>query len=450
MSTPYTRISLVGQRRNADLLLPSDTPLGNLMPQILEVLDDQPQDSLGTKLLVRPDGEEVPAGQSLSEAEVLDGERLRLVSRTEAPPSPIVYDLNDTVSDATEDIPGRWSPIYQYLTCGVLAALGSWLAITGLLAAYAAEQQDWLSLGLAAAALLAAAVLSSPGRQQAVAATFAGAGTLFAGSGLLGLGLPTPWVYIALGALAAIVLGVLGFIVNRPLSMFIAAAVTGVLVAVWAVAPAVSVWAIGDRTADPLVGAAAIAGIATLLVLGMLPKIALGVSGLAGMDDQHANGATVLRRDVGTAIDSAHGGLVTSAIIGALSAGLALWLVGTDTLAYPFSLPLLACLVLGLGLRARSFPLASQRIPLYLASGLGVLALVRLASGFQPAYEGVFLAVLLILALVSGAGLSIDLPDHSQARMRKAGDTIESLALLAPIPLLIGYYGIYATLLESF
>ncbi|MEW1979328.1 type VII secretion integral membrane protein EccD [Citricoccus sp. NPDC079358] len=450
MPTPYTRVTLVGQRRNADLLLPSDTPLGTLLPQILDVLNDQPEDSLGTKLLVRPDGDEIPPSQTLSESAVLDGERLRLVSRTEAPPAPIVYDLNDSVSDATEAVPGRWSPVYKYICCGLLAALGAWFAITSLLATYTPELQDWINLALAAVALIGAAVVSSPGRQQAVAATLAGAGALFALSGLTGLGLPAPWGLIAVGTLAAVVLGVLGFVVNRPLSMFIAAAVTGVLVAVWAVSPPLAEWAIGDRTADPVVGAAAIPGIAALLVLGMLPKIALGVSGLAGMDDRHANGSTVLRRDVDRAIESAHGGLIASAVICAASAALSLWLVGGDTVAYPFSLPLLASLVLALGLRTRSFPLAAQRIPLYLATGLGALSLVRLAIGFQPDYEGVFLALLLVLALVVGAGLSVDLPDHSQARMRKAGDTLEAIALLAPIPLLIGYYGIYATLLETF
>ena len=450
MPSPYTRVALVGQRRNADLLLPSDTPLGTLMPQILDLLGDQPEDSLGAKLLVRADGGEVPPSKTLGESGVLDGERLRLVSRTEAPPSPIVYDLNDTVSDHTEAVPGRWSPVYRYIISGLLAAVGSWLAITRLLASFAPEQQDWVALALAAVALVAAAALSAPGRRQAVAGTLAGAGTLFALSGLMGLDLPAPWSTLALAGLAALVQGVLGFIVNRPLSMFISAAVTGALVLVWAVAPALSVWAIGDRTADPLVGSAAIAGIAALLVLGLLPKIALGVSGLAGMDDRHANGAAVLRRDVGTAIDSAHGGLISSAIVCAVSAALSVWIVGGDTLAFPYSLPLLACLVLALGLRARAFPLAAQRIPLYLATGLGVLALVRLAAAFLPEYEGAFLAALLVLALVAGAGLSVDLPEHSQARMRKAGDTVEAIALLAPIPLLIGYYGIYATLLETF
>ena len=101
-------------------------------------------------------------------------------------------------------------------------------------------------------------------------------------------------------------------------------------------------------------------------------------------------------------------------------------------------------------MRARSFPLATERIPLHLAAGVGVVALVRLATTWLPDFNGVFLAVLLALALAVGAGLSVDLPDHSQARMRRFGDTVEAIALFVVIPLLIGYFGIYATLWEIF
>jgi type VII secretion integral membrane protein EccD len=447
---PYTRVSLVGDRRNADLLLPSDAPVGTLMPQILQVLHDRPEESLGAKLLVRSSGDTVPAVQTFAEAGVLDGERLTLVSRTEAPPSPIIYDLNDEVSDATESAAGRWAPRYRYLSAGLLSAVWSWWGITRLLEMYLPGFATWTALGLAVVLFIAACAVSAPGRQQAVAGTLAGAGTLFAVTGCWTLGLPSPWLAVCLGGLAAVVLGVLGFVVNRPLSMFIAAAVTGGLTLAWSLSPLVAAWAIGERHADHLVATAGIAGTLTALVLGLLPQIALGTSGLAGLDDRHANGTAVLRRNATAAIDSAHGGLVASTIVCAASGVLALWLVGTDTVAYPFSVPLLACLVLAFGLRARSFPLAAERIPLYLAMGVGVLSLVRLATSFAPHLEVVFVVVLVVLALAAGAGLSVDLPEHTRAQMRRAGDAVEALALFAAIPLLIGYFGIYATLLETF
>ncbi|MEU3846277.1 type VII secretion integral membrane protein EccD [Micrococcus terreus] len=450
MPSPYTRVSLIGQRRNADALLPSDTPVGALLPQILDLLDDRPQEGLGTKLLVRTSGETVDPEQTFAEAEVLDGERLSVVSQTEAPPAPIVYDLNDAVTDATESVRGRWSELYRYLICGVIAALGTWFAVHGLLDLYAQDTRAWIELGLGAVLLIAGASVAAPGRMRAVAGTLIGTGVLFAGTGLWNLDLPQEWLLPAYGALAAVGMGLLGFVVRRPLAMFMAAAITGGLTLVWTLAPLIADWSIGDRDAEVLVGSAGIAGIITVLVLGMLPKIALSASGLASLDDSHSQGRSLLRTDADAAIDAAHGGLVTSTVVGALSAAAALWLIGEDTSHHPFSVPLLAALTLAVGLRARSFPLASERIPLYLATGVGVLSLVRLATAYQPQFDGVFLAVLLALALLVGSGLSVDLPEHSQARMRRLGDTVEALALFAVIPLLIGYFGIYATLWEIF
>ena len=450
MPSPYTRVSLIGHRRNADALLPLDTPVGSLLPQILDLLDDRPQDGLGSKLLVRSSGDAVDPDLTFAEAEVLDGERLTVVSQTEAPPAPIVYDLNDAVTDATESIHGRWSDAYRYLISGVIAALGAWFAVRGLLGLYAEEQQAWIELGLGGALLIGGAAVAGPGRMRAVAGTLIGAGALFAGTGVLHLGLPQEWLLPAFGALAAVVMGLLGFVVHRPLAMFMAAAITGGLTLVWTLAPAVSEWSIGERSSDVLVGAAGIAGIITILVLGMLPKIALSASGLASLDDSHAQGRSLLRTDASTAIDAAHGGLVTSTIVCAVSMAASLWLIGGDTTHHPFSVPLLAALTLAVWLRARSFPLATERIPLHLAAGVGVVALVRLATTWLPDFNGVFLAVLLALALAVGAGLSVDLPDHSQARMRRFGDTVEAIALFVVIPLLIGYFGIYATLWEIF
>lgn len=36
-----SRVTLVGERRRADIVLPSDTPVGQLLPDILQLLDDR-------------------------------------------------------------------------------------------------------------------------------------------------------------------------------------------------------------------------------------------------------------------------------------------------------------------------------------------------------------------------------------------------------------------------
>ena len=56
MAHAFTRVTLIGTRRHLDLLLPSDRPVGGLMPQVLDLLQDEPSEDVAAKLLVRPDG----------------------------------------------------------------------------------------------------------------------------------------------------------------------------------------------------------------------------------------------------------------------------------------------------------------------------------------------------------------------------------------------------------
>ncbi len=37
----YTRLTVIGSKRKADLVLPDDEPVGALLPQLLEVLDER-------------------------------------------------------------------------------------------------------------------------------------------------------------------------------------------------------------------------------------------------------------------------------------------------------------------------------------------------------------------------------------------------------------------------
>ena len=37
----YTRLTMIGSNRKADLVLPDDEPVGALLPQLLEVLDER-------------------------------------------------------------------------------------------------------------------------------------------------------------------------------------------------------------------------------------------------------------------------------------------------------------------------------------------------------------------------------------------------------------------------
>lgn len=83
-----SRVTLVGERRRADIVLPSDTPIGQLLPDILQLLDDRAASRPMTRQLITSDGSALPHDSTLSSAEIADGAVLRLVRAHSAPLPP--------------------------------------------------------------------------------------------------------------------------------------------------------------------------------------------------------------------------------------------------------------------------------------------------------------------------------------------------------------------------
>lgn len=92
-----SRVTLVGERRRADIVLPSDTPIGQLLPDILQLLDDRAASRPLTRQLITSDGSALPHDSTLASAGVSDGAVLRLVRTHAAPPAPVVHDVTDQV-----------------------------------------------------------------------------------------------------------------------------------------------------------------------------------------------------------------------------------------------------------------------------------------------------------------------------------------------------------------
>lgn len=448
MAHAYTRVTLVGRQRHLDLLLPSDQPVAALMPQVLDLLGDEPAADVAAKVLVTPDGSELTPTDTLAQAEVLDGTALQLCNASEAPPAPVVYDVTDLVVAETEAVRGRWTRTWKNATAGVFAAAGLWAGAELIIAAVAPEAAWWL---LAAISVLAAAAgilvcrrsPSSPAGPAAIgAAWLAGLGSALHAAGFLG---GTDGDYARAGLLLAgsttVTLLALGAANRRPKAMYTGALATALTAAIWSASVVLT---------GTAVQAAALAGIASVLLLGLLPGLALAASGLAALDDRRAKGGQVGRPDALEAVASAHGGLVAGTAAAAASAALALWTLGTDTAQQAWSLPLLAVLTLAVFLRARAFPLAPERLALYAATAVGLAALVAGSSRWftdQPWATGV---VVLVLTSAVWMALSLNLPDHAQARFRLAAKRLETLAILASVPLAAGMFGIFAQLLESF
>lgn len=441
MADSMTRVTLIGSSRHVDLVLPSKEPVGTLLPQILELLDDQPKADVAAKVLLTPGGHEIDDGVSLAAAGVADGTTLRLHSSADAPPAPVVYDVTDTVVAESGHVTGRWSTGWRNIAAGTFAAAGLWAASLFLIPGGAGSVASWLLVESAVLLILGAALGAGRTVPVAVAAALTGAGWLLGASGIASNLWTLPQQTLLLSALTAIALAVLGVVVERGRGFYSAALVLTILLVTWSAAALF--------TADP-VAASAIAAAASVLVLGLLPKVALSLSGLAALDDRRAHGTLIGRRDALAAIAAAHQTLVLGAIVCAVSLAAGLWLLGRDADNQEWTLPLLLALTLATFLRAMSFPLAAQRLALYTASSIGVLALANSLIRLSPSLFWLAGTLVLVISLVVGAMLLIRLPAHVAARFRMAGKRFETLSILAVIPLLMGFFGVFGQLLETF
>lgn len=442
MANPVTRVTLIGARRHVDLLLPSAEPVGTLVPQILHLLGDQPKDEVAAKVLVTPDGSELSDSVSLAEAGVADGAALTLHSSTEAPPAPVVYDITDTVVMESGHVAGRWTARWRDVAAGAFAAAGVWAAAMILLPMSAGEPGWWILLVPAGCLLVLAAGLGAGKAGPApIGATVAGTGWLLGASGIAQSDWPLPQQLLLLAVLTAFGLVALGFVAGKGRAFFSAAAILTLLALIWTG----SAFFAGSG-----LHTAAMASVASILVLGLLPRIALSSSGLASLDDQRAHGTLIGRRDALAAIAAAHHALALGTVVCAISIAAGLWLLGGDTGSQVWTLPLLLALALAAFLRAQSFPLAVERIALYLAAATGVAALAQSFVRFAPELFWLAGIGVLLTAVVIGAMLVLRLPGHVLARFRVAAKRFETLAILATIPLLAGLFGLFAQLLETF
>ncbi|MGF9661047.1 type VII secretion integral membrane protein EccD [Arthrobacter crystallopoietes] len=440
MPLALTRVTLIGDSRHLDLLLPSEEPVGTLMPQILDLMADSPRDNVAAKLLVQASGEPLAEQQSLADHGVTDGSKLTLFSASDAPPPAVVYDVTDTVVEQTEAVTGRWDERCRHAAAGVFAAAGSWAALEIMLASFAAAQSWWILLAFAVVLLGSATGFGARSRRS-VGLTLAGTGWLFGLGGVLHLPATAEIKVLVLAVLSAAAFAAVAMVLGRSRAMFGAAGTLIALTAAWTASGLVS--GAPARTA-------AVAGILSIVGLGLLPKTALSLSGLATLDDQRSQGRSIRRTDALAAIHDAHRTLAVGTVLVAVSLAAAMWLLGSDTADQVWTLPLLAALVLATALRARSFPLAVERLALYAAASLGVAALALSAARLMAGSEWLVGLLLLVTALVIGTALTLRLPAHSAARLRLAGNRLETIAILAAVPLVLGLFGLFAQLLTSF
>ncbi|MFJ6721011.1 MULTISPECIES: type VII secretion integral membrane protein EccD [unclassified Streptomyces] len=439
-----SRVTLVGERRRADMVLPSDTPIGQLLPDILQLLDDRAASRPMTRQLLTSDGSALPQDSTLASAGIADGAVLRLVRIHSAPPAPVVHDVTDLVADDLDLRAWRWRPAARRGSAGVATVL---FTMTAALLARREVALDTLAGALLVVTLVllaAGAVGARLGQGNRGLAT----ALLFASGGLGVLTAWTaadahhwPWV-LRLAAVAGalvVTLVMLGYF--SPLGR-------GGLIGAGAVAGITLVWEAVAAVQDEPARLGTVMALFSVMLLGLLPRLALMASGLTALDDTRSGGASVSRHQVGNALAATHRGLALATIATAVSAAAAGWLLtlAAEPNVWTVLLPSLVAVVLLS--RARAFPLVAEVVALLAAAAVLLVRLVLLWIGHGGGTGA--LVVLCVAALLPLLGLAVQPPEHVQVRLRRTADFVESVGVVGLFPLAVGVFGVYGQLLDKF
>ncbi|KUL23250.1 type VII secretion integral membrane protein EccD [Streptomyces regalis] len=444
--TALSRVTLVGEGRRVDLVLPSLEPVGVLLPEIMRLLDDRVGARPESRHLVTADGSALAHDASLASTGVPDGAVLRLIRVQDAPSAPVVHDVSDEVADDLDVRAWRWQPAVRRVVAG--AATVFWAVAAGVLAR-AEFALSAVGAGLLAVAgvVALAGVLCGRARRHGLATTLIVTAGAVAVVGAWTCADAYDWSgALRLAGLAvplAVALLLAGWFTPLGRGALIGAATVGGCLVLWEVAIGLQD---GAGAAAGQARAGALLAVASIVVLGVLPRLALTASGLTGLDDRRTGGASVSRYQVATALAATHRGLVIATGVLAASAAAAGVMVLRSVSVWTVLLGVMV--MVALALRARAFPLTAEVVVLLVAASI---VAVRLAVRWleQTGAAGP-VAVLALLAVVPLAVLGVEPAEHVRVRLRRIGDALESVAVIAMLPLVIGVFGVYGRLLGTF
>ncbi|NEC16873.1 type VII secretion integral membrane protein EccD, partial [Streptomyces parvus] len=238
----------------------------------------------------------------------------------------------------------------------------------------------------------------------------------------------------------ALALLLLGFFSPLGRGGLIGAGATAVVAAVWEAVAAVE--------SDPA-RLGAVMAVFSVVLLGMLPRLALMASGLTALDDRRSGGASVSRHDVADALAATHRGLALATVVTAVSATAAGWLLTLAARPTVWTVLLPSLVAVVLLSRARAFPLVAEVVALFSAAAVLLVRLVMLWMDQASGGAGP-VVVLGVAALLPLLVLSVEPPEHVRVRLRRTADLVESIGMVGLFPLAIGVFGVYGQLLDKF
>lgn len=443
----YTRLTVIGTERKAELALPNGEPVGALLPHVLELLEEKPRGG-DVLTLTTLTGASLDFDASLEEQGVRPGAMLRVTTADDAPQAPEVIDITDAITEAGASRRDAWTEAHTRVTLAVAAGAAAAGATMWAMGAFALPAQ-WMLAGVALLAALgaglarsgqgvAAVAIASAAFGAAVPAAFGLAAEIVpgagAGAGVAGAMLPNSVLVAAMAAW--FVLGLVWGVGFQRSSARYGAAV-GLL--------ASSILFFLGLAGFDRGGVAVVASVLSVAALGLLPGAALSLSGLTSYDDRIMRGERASTRDVRAAIAESFAQLTWTVIAVSVVALLSLseLLLSTDA----WRQGLAAALAVVALLRMRTFPLAPPRIALLVAvvvpAVLWLLSTTLVGAGEKALIAG-------IVALVAVAAAAWRPSEVVAAKLRRWADIVELLVVLTVVPLALGSFGIFADLLEAF
>lgn len=453
----YTRLTVIGTERKAELALPNGEPVGALLPHVLELLEEKPRGG-DVLTLTTLTGASLDFDASLEEQGVRPGAMLRVTTADDAPQAPEVIDITDAITEAGASRRDAWTEAHTRVTLAVAAGAAAAGATMWAMGAFALPAQ-WMLAGVALLAALGAGLARSGQGVAAVAIASAALGAAVpAAFGLAAEIVPGAGAGAGAGVGAEAGAGVAGAML--PNSVLVAA------MAAWFVLGLV--WGVGFQRSSARYGAAVgllassilfflglagfdrggvavVASVLSVAALGLLPGAALSLSGLTSYDDRIMRGERASTRDVRAAIAESFAQLTWTVIAVSVVALLSLseLLLSTDA----WRQGLAAALAVVALLRMRTFPLAPPRIALLVAvvvpAVLWLLSTTLVGAGEKALIAG-------IVALVAVAAAAWRPSEVVAAKLRRWADIVELLVVLTVVPLALGSFGIFADLLEAF
>ncbi len=435
--TDFTRLTVIGSARKADLVVPNDEAVSGLLPRLMELLDEPMSSVARPLILVRSTGEQLDVALTVADQQVPEGELLHLVRSDDAPPPPEVADVTDVLGESLRNRAGLWSRSARELT-GAVAI--------GVVSCAVAAQLPAGPIPLVAAAVVLSATAAILGRLGmrwiCVALTAAALGVAAAAvwrfNAVLGL---APSLRLSAAVLGFAALGWICLGLGYGQGLRSRAAWLGSLVGVPVSTLPLIMVSLGWRAE----AVAAITAAAAVVACGILPRLALAASGLTGLDDQVVEGRPRRRDEVTLTVNEAYRLLswvtfavaIPIAVTGAvLLASDDLWAVAVGTVVITVS-----------ALRTRAFPLAVQQMALWFAVLAGLLAGLLGQPRIGELLQAVILAGLMVLVVIM---VLARLAAHQRAFLRRVGNALEALSVIALIPLLLGMFGVFSDLLEAF